>query len=215
MYLGRVLPVFVVSLTMALPAAALAGQIVDDATSAEALIAEGKPVKALAALEDAFNVAWDAAPLSFSEALFVSARPAGFGIYNSRPTAIFQPDEPMLVYAEPFGYGFGKEDDLFRIDFSADFELRTAKGQILNAQKDFASLDMTSRRRNKEFQVFITYNFKGLKTGDYVLETTLHDRNSSKSGSFELPFTIADKAVLPQPAPAQLPALGSVTKPTP
>ena len=55
----------------------------------------------------------------------------------------------------------------------------------------FASLDMASRRRNKEFQVYIVYNFKGLKPGDYVLVTKLNDRNSAKTGEFELPFTIA------------------------
>ena len=100
----------------------------------------------------------------------------------------------MLVYAEPFGYGFGKEGDLFKIDFSADFELRTPRGQILHAQEGFASLDMVSRRRNKEFQVYIVYNFKGLKPGDYVLVTKLSDRNSEKKGEFELPFTIAETA---------------------
>ena len=58
----------------------------------------------------------------------------------------------------------------------------------------FAVLDMTSRRRNKEFQVFITYSFAGLKPGDYVLVTKLRDRNADKSGSFELPFTIVEPA---------------------
>lgn len=170
---------------------AIAGPILDDATAAEALLAEGKAVEALASLEAAFNVAWDAAPLSFSEATFVTGKPAGFGIYNTRPNAVFQPDEQMLVYAEPFGYGFGKDGDLFKIDFSADFQLRTTRGQILHAQEGFASLDMASRRRNKEFQVYIVYNFKGLKPGDYVLVTKLNDRNSAKKGEFELPFTIA------------------------
>ena len=65
------------------------------------------------------------------------------------------------------------------------------RGQILHAQEGFASLDMASRRRNKEFQVYIVYNFKGLKPGDYVLVTKLNDRNSAKTGEFELPFTIA------------------------
>ena len=51
---------------------------------------------------------------------------------------------------------------------------------------------MVSRRRNKEFQVYIVYNFKGLKPGDYVLVTKLSDRNSDKKGEFELPFTIAE-----------------------
>jgi hypothetical protein len=107
-----------------------------------------------------------------------------------RPTSVFRPGEDMLVYAEPFGYGFGRDGDLFVIAFDADFELRTAGGQILHARQDFARLEMKSRRRNKEFQVFITYSFKGLKPGDYVLSTTLRDRNSPKAGNFELPFTV-------------------------
>ncbi|MBS1183390.1 MAG: hypothetical protein H6Q99_3270 [Proteobacteria bacterium] len=173
--------------------AAVAGPILDEAKAAEALLSEGKAVEALASLEAAFNVAWDAAPLSFSEATFVTGKPAGFGIYATRTNTVFLPDEQMLVYAEPFGYSFGKDGDLFKIDFSADFELRTPRGQILHAQEGFASLDMVSRRRNKEFQVYIVYNFKGLKPGDYVLVTKLSDRNSEKKGEFELPFTVAEK----------------------
>lgn len=188
---ARYFPALLLALALTHPSVVVAGQIVDDATAAEQLIAAGNPVQALAAVEEAFNVAWDAAPLGFSEASFVTAKPAGFGIYDTRATTVFAPDETMQVYAEPFGYGFAKDGDLFKIDFSADFELRTVKGQILHSQADFASLDMQSRRRNKEFQVYIVYSFKGLKPGDYVLTTTLHDRNSQKSGSFDLPFTIA------------------------
>jgi hypothetical protein len=187
----RFLPALLVACVLAAPGAGFAGQIADDAATAEQLIAAGKPVQALAAVEAAFNTAWDAAPLGFSEATFVTDKPAGFGIYTTRPNAVFAPDEQMQVYAEPFGYGFAKDGDLFKIDFSADFELRTTKGQILHSQTDFASLDMSSRRRNKEFQVYIVYSFKGLKPGEYVLTTTLHDRNSPKTGRFELPFAIA------------------------
>ncbi len=174
------------------PAGAVtAAEIVDSAKKAEELAAAGNPVQALAAIEAAFNTLWDKAPLGFSEALFVATRPQGFGIYDMRPNAVFAPGEDMLVYAEPFGYGYGRDGEVFEIAFDADFELRTAKGQILHAQQDFAELEMRSRRRNKEFQIFITYNFKGLKPGDYVLATTLRDRNSAKTGNFELPFTIA------------------------
>jgi hypothetical protein len=169
---------------------ATAGEITDSAREAEAAADAGKPVEALAAIEKAFNALWDKAPLGFSEALFVADRPKGFGIYDMRPTSVFKQGEDMLVYAEPFGYGYGRDGDAFVIAFDADFELRTAGGQILHARKDFARLEMDSRRRNKEFQVFITYNFQGLKPGDYVLATTLRDRNSPKTGSFELPFTI-------------------------
>lgn len=175
-----------------------AAEMADRAAEAEQLLGEGKPVQALAAIEAAFNSAWDKAPLGFSEALFVNAKPAGFGIYDVRGSAEFKPGEDMLVYAEPFGYGYGSAEDKFLIGFEADFELRTARGQILHSQENFAELAMTTRRRNKEFQVFITYNFQGLRAGDYVLVTRLRDQHSDKTGSFELPFTIA--AVAPEPA---------------
>ncbi|HUG63220.1 MAG TPA: hypothetical protein VMP03_15340 [Methylomirabilota bacterium] len=171
--------------------AVTAGEVVENARKAEELSDAGNPVQALAAIEAAFNSLWDKAPLGFSEALFVAAKPQGFGIYDMRPSAVFDPGEDMLVYAEPFGYGYRREGDTFQIAFDADFELRNTGGQILHAQSDFAELDMQSRRRNKEFQIFITYNFKGLKPGDYILSTTLRDRNSPKTGSFDLPFTVA------------------------
>ena len=170
---------------------AFAGPLADAGAKADALVAEGKPVEALATIEAAFNTVWDLAPLGFSEALFVAAKPAGFGIYDARANAVFSPGEEMMVYAEPFGYGFGRRGDLFDIGFAADFELRNATGQILTRQTGFADLAMTSRRRNKEFQVFITYRFEGLKPGDYVLVTRLTDKHSQKAGSFELPFTVA------------------------
>lgn len=179
-------------ITAAAATAAAAGPLVDKAAEAEADLAAGNAVKALAAVESAFNQVWDEAPLGFSEALFVSAKPAGFGIYDARPTNVFRPGEDMMVYAEPYAFGYGRDGDRFEIGFDADFELRTVKGQILTRKEGFAVLDMTSRRRNKEFQVFITYSFAGLKPGDYVLSTKLRDRNSEKAGSFELPFTIAD-----------------------
>lgn len=171
----------------------LAGPLVDEATTAEAQLAAGKPVEALASLEAAFNAVWDAAPLGFSEATFVTGEPGGFGIYNARPTSVFAPDEQLAVYAEPFGFGYGKDGEQFKIDFSADFELRTTRGQILHKQEGFATLDKLSQRRNKEFQVYIVYSFKGLKPGDYILSTKLNDRNSPKSAAFELPFTVAEK----------------------
>lgn len=174
----------------ALGARAEAGELVDHAARAEQLLQANKPVPALAEIEAAFNSVWDKAGLGFSEALFVTSPPAGFGLYTPRATAAFHDGEPMHVYAEPFGYGFAPKDGQFAIALSADFRVRNAKGQVLQEQKGFADLTTVSRRRNKEFQVSITYQISGLKPGDYILATTLNDRTSGKSGSFELPFSI-------------------------
>lgn len=171
---------------------ALAGELVDHATKAEGFMAAGKPVQALAEMEAAFNSVWAQAPLGFSEALFVSAPPKGFGLYDPRPTAIFKPGEPLMVYAEPYGYGYQEKDGLNTIAFSADFAVRDGKGLVLQEEKDFADLTVQSRRQNKEFQISLTFNLNGLKPGDYMLTTSLTDKASGKTGHFNLPFTIAD-----------------------
>ncbi|WP_181705945.1 hypothetical protein [Chthonobacter rhizosphaerae] len=192
-FVGRAVLAVAFGLSLS-PIAVSAGELVDRATRAEGLLAEKKPVQALAEVEAAFNAVWDQAPLSFSEALFVTEKPTGFGIYTARPNTVFSPGEDLYVYSEPFGYGYGQDGDMFTIGFDADFELRTAKGQILHSQTGFAAPGLTTRRRNKEFQVFITYNFQGLRPGDYVLVTRLRDKNSDKVGSFELPFQVAAPA---------------------
>jgi len=171
-------------------APAAAGELVDRAAEAERLLADGNAVDALAELEAAFDIAWSEAPLGFSQALFVASRPHGFGIYEARQDARFQEGEDLLVYAEPYGFGYGRDGDLYKIQFDADFVLRTPTGQIIHGQENFSRLEMESRRPNKEFQVFITYSFTGLRPGDYVLATTLTDVNSGKVGTFDLPFTI-------------------------
>ncbi len=108
-----------------LPAAA--GPLTEQAQQAETELNAGNAVKALASIEAAFNSVWDATPLGFSEALFVTGKPAGFGVYDARATNVFRPDEDMMVYAEPFGFGYGRDGEGFKIGFDADFELRTAK----------------------------------------------------------------------------------------
>ncbi len=172
-----------------LPAAA--GPLTEQAQQAETELNAGNAVKALASIEAAFNSVWDATPLGFSEALFVTGKPAGFGVYDARATNVFRPDEGhdglrRAVRLRLRARRRGVQDRLRR-----RFRTPDGQGSILTSQEGFAVLDMASRRRNKEFQVFITYSFKGLKAGDYVLVTKLRDRNSAKAGSFELPFTVA------------------------
>lgn len=180
----------IAALLLLLAGPARSGELVENAATAEMQISGGRPVEALATVEAMFNSVWEAAPLGFSEALFVSGRPEGFGLYTARLKPVFAPGEPIEVYAEPFGYGFGTLADGFEIAFDADFQLLTDTGQILHAEDGFAELSMRSKRRNKEFQVFITYAFDGLRPGDYRLVTRLRDRHSAKTGQFELPFTL-------------------------
>ena len=44
---------------------------------------------------------------------------------------------------------------------------------------------MTSRHQNREVQANITYRLDGIPPGQYTLVTTLRDKNSLKTGSFQ------------------------------
>ncbi len=58
-------------------------------------------------------------------------------------------------------------------------------GEVLGDLMDITELDLTSRYPNREFQANLTYNLTGVPPGRYVLQTTLRDKNSGKTVSFE------------------------------
>ena len=58
-------------------------------------------------------------------------------------------------------------------------------GEMIAEVADVANLALTSRYKNREFQANLTYTLTGITPGNYVLETTLRDKNSGKTGRFE------------------------------
>jgi len=171
---------------------ALAQTLTDSAQGIEARIAADDFSSAVAASRDLLGQVWDMTPnLGFSEAVLVAQPASGYGIYNPRPTTSFTLGESIYVYAEPYGYGFGTPGEgLFSIGFFVDLQVVAADGAILGEVPNVAELDLTSRVRNREFQATITYDLSGIAPGSYVLVTSLRDKNSAKSGSFETPIEI-------------------------
>jgi hypothetical protein len=183
-------------------APAAAGPAVDAATRAEALIVEGKPLEALAALEEAEAALWNWAPLSFRKALFVSSS-NGFGDYEARADATFRPDEDMILHVEPIGFGYGAGADGATVDFSVDLTVANATGQVLGEADDFVDLSFDVRPNQRDFAFALTLAAPYMRPGDYKAVFTLTDENSGKSGSFELPFTLTLPASEAASAPAQ------------
>ena len=165
-------------------AAGLTGMSAMSAQAADALPAE------LANARQTLAQAWADAPLSFNRALFTQGASPGYGLYTPRAEATFTPGEPLHVYAEPVGYGYGSNGDIVTVNLVAGFELRNTRGQILAENDDFARLTAERRHEIREFHTSLTYRFEGLTAGDYILVTRLSDANSDKSGSFSLPFTV-------------------------
>lgn len=167
------------------------GPIADHAAEAEQLLESGDSVGAAEALDRAFEVIWEQSPLVFRKVLFV-ADSSGYGFYNERDSDVFQPGEPLIVYAEPVGFAYGKNKvGGTEISLVADFVLTDTDGKELLSQDDFLEVTLPVRYHNREFQVKFTVNLTGLPTGSYVAKFHVRDKHSDKSGDFELPFEIA------------------------
>lgn len=168
---------------------ALAGPIADAGRDAEALAAQGRAEEAAAALDRARDGLWRAAPLSVKRLQFVAAEPQGFGVYEPRQGAGFKPGEALYVYGELAGYGYGRDGDLYRIEFTVTLSVTGAGGAVAIAPQS-GKLALASRAENREYMLALVYEPKGLPAGDYVLQAELRDVNSPKTATIRLPFRI-------------------------
>lgn len=176
-----------VVLGAALGLPAYAGPVVDKATEIETLLAAANTAGAMDAADVLMASVWDAnTTIGIHEAVLVAEPAAGIGIYNPRPNEKYKIGEPILLYAEPYGYGFGSGGDgLYTIGFIVDLKVMTEAGEVLGELPSVANLDLTSRKKMHEFTANLTYTLDGITPGRYVLETTLRDKNSEKFGSFQ------------------------------
>jgi len=177
-----------------LPTIALAGPLTDVAAAIETKIGAKDMQGALDAASGLYAQVWDqTASLGFTQAVLVAENATGFGVYNPRSNNVFKKGEPILIYAEPYGFGYGAPGEgLYSVNFIVDLQVLDASGNQLANAPDATEYNMTSRRKNREVQANITYNLDGIPVGQYTLVTTLRDKNSAKSGSFQTAIEIAE-----------------------
>ena len=171
---------------------ALAGELLDAAAKAEQLMAQGEFNAVLSALDNARDSVWEATPMAVRNAIFTAADPQGFGVYDIKQGSTFKRSNPIIIYAEPVDYGFGRDGEIYVIDLGLDFVIKSPDGKILAQQENFGSLTLRSRVPNKEFMAKLTYDFSGLPAGDYQVTTNMKDKNSDKSTEFAMKFDLVD-----------------------
>lgn len=164
-----------------------AGPVADKAIEIEGLLDSGDDKASVDAASALFATVWDSTKaIGISQAILVTEPASGVGIYNPKADEKYKVGEPILIYAEPFGYGYGAAGDgLYSIGFNVDLKVMTETGEVLGEMPDLAVLELTSRHQNREFQANLTYTLNGIPPGRYVLETTLRDKNSAKLGTFQ------------------------------
>lgn len=147
---------------------------------------------ALTAAEQQVAQAWDATPLTFRKTLFATSIDA-FGVYTARDGSSFPPGEPIVVYAEPVGYGYRTNaDGTFTFGFNFDLKVKNAEGDIVAGKDGFANFELVSRAQNREFLVSLTLSLNEAPAGDYVLEYLAHDIASDETATISMPFTISE-----------------------
>ena len=171
-------------------ASASAGELADAGQAADSQVGQGNYREALATLAAAEDKIWQKTPPFFTKAVFVAADPEGFGIYDLHEGNTFKGSEPLILYAEPVGYGYRKDGEMNIIDLSLDFEVKSKDGRLIGGREGFASPRLRSRVQNREFFIKVVYDFSKVPAGEYEVKTTVNDKTSGKSGSFILPFSL-------------------------
>lgn len=196
------------ALLVVLSATAAPGQTVaEQAERIGQMQASGDFAGALAAARALQAGLWDEAPgIDFTEYLPETERSAGFGLYNPRPDARYKQGEPVIIYVEPVGFGYGAGGEgIYLVGFYVDLQVLGQDGNELANAVNITQLDHATRARVQEFGTDVIYNFNGLAPGKYRLVTTLRDKNSARSGSFEIAIEVTDEvwtaAAAAAPAP--------------
>ena len=173
---------------IAVSSLASAGPLVDAATRAEALEAQGNTVEALAALEEAMDALWADAPLGFRAVELVET--AGDGERTVRTDRSFEPDETMTVYVEPVGYAFGTPGADDSVAFTVGLVIENATGQILVDSPAAFNVASARARDNRAFGMTLSVPVPFIRPGDYTALFNVDDQNSDKTAEFEVPFTV-------------------------
>lgn len=171
--------------------AAAAGEIVDAATEAEALLVDGALGEAWEVFDRATELFWAEAPLAFRTA-FLAESVAGFGEFERRETAIFSVGDRLTAYLEPVGYGWTAIGEDFRVRFAVDIEIASIQNGVIAAEADFAIVEHLGQARSREFQATIAMTIPRLPLGDYELRLTFRDAATGKVATAPISFEIAD-----------------------
>ena len=127
---------------------------------------------------------------------FVSSEPGGYGMYDEKESNVFAPGETFLLYVEPVGYSYGNVTDengnqLYTMNFTADFTISTPDGSILAGQEDLQLSNLVSHHQNKELMLQLSIDQTSpFPPGDYVLRYTFTDENSGKSFDIRKDVTV-------------------------
>jgi hypothetical protein len=141
------------------------------------------------AVRDGLVAVWDDLPLTVYNAALVTETPKGFGQYERRAGKAYRPDEPVIVYAELYGYAVGQPaNGGYLRGLSADLALLDTTGAVRANQVGFWSESERFDTRPLEMHLSFSATLSAFEPGDYTLRFTVRDGEAETS--FDLPITL-------------------------
>ena len=143
------------------------------------------------AVREGLVAVWDELPLSVRNVELVDGTPRGLGQYERRTSRTYKPDEPVIVYAELYGYGVTLPANGGYIrELTADLALVDASGAVRANQVAFWTSSETFEVRPLEMHLSFSAGLSAFPPGDYTLRFTVHDAAGGKQASFDVPVTL-------------------------
>ena len=147
---------------------------------------------AIETLEKALLSIRQKAQLQLKNVQFTENEARGFGMYQLRQDANFEPGETFQIYAEPKNYTTKEiEEELYEIHFKEDIYLLDMEGNILWGQKGYLEYHVFSHRPYNE--IFITNTItqdSPFPEGEYQFQLVLKDVLSQKTVEQTIDFVI-------------------------
>jgi hypothetical protein len=175
---------------LALAAPATAADLSQRRDAAAAPQTSDDVAEALTTAREAMHAAWLRTPLRVAKAVLVEKGDTGYGIYEPRDSNRYAPGEPIMLYVEPIGYGYGREGEFWRFGLVADLLILDKAGNVLAGKDSALGANFASRNPAKELVFDIIYNLNNAPPGVYVLRTTLRDLYSDEQVRFDIEVEI-------------------------
>lgn len=170
-----------------------AGPLSDAAARAESQASTGDTAAAWETLRQAVGDFSQTLPFAIGKAVFVTAAPAGYAMYEPKQDSTFKAGEKLVSYVEPVGLTWKKASDEGKVEtrFTVDLDILNPDGDVLASRKAFGDFIFTGFMRNQEIYATLTVDISSAPAGDYVLRYRFNDINSGESATVDQPFQIA------------------------
>lgn len=156
--------------------------------------AAGDTEGTLATMREALRAAWLDTPLHVAKVVLVREESHGYGMYDPRPSNRYASGEPIRIYAEPVGYRYRRDHDLWRFGVVVDWLVLDKSGNVLAGKEAVLRKDFASHNPDTEFSLDLAYTLSNAAPGAYLLRTTVRDLYGDGRTSFENEVEIVPSA---------------------